>query len=64
MFVSYTYRIVENLIDHDRTCVKHRIIRPEHVLQTKAHKMYDQTVVWQWIAEIYVAWTNQLNSNF
>ena len=39
MLVSCTYRIVENLIDHDRTCVKHRIIRPE------APKKYGQTDV-------------------
>jgi len=35
------YRIVEELIHHDRACVKHRIIRPKEALQEK----YDQTVL-------------------
>ena len=41
MVVLFTYRIVEELIHHDRTYVKHRIIKPEEALQKK----YDQTVL-------------------
>ena len=41
MFVLFKYRIVEELIHHDRTCVKHRIIEPEEALKEK----YAQTVV-------------------
>jgi len=36
----YTHRIVGELIQHDRPCVKHRVLAPKEALKAK----YDQTV--------------------
>lgn len=48
MTVSCTYRIVEDLIDRDRACVKYRVMRPMESVQEK----YDQTVVCRGLIKI------------
>ena len=42
MVVSCTCRTVKELIDHDRACVKYRIMRPWEALQETE---YDQPAV-------------------